>query len=179
MTPMVSHIIVLLGQGVVDERNASRNTCESYAYAFKLLFEFAADRLKVPPAKLCFEQIYDPLVLPFLSHRDTQHNNGPNSRNIRRAAIKSFMRFMQFRLPSALEQIQRGLAIPTKKVETKLIKHLPVSEMRAILDAPVPPAREGMRVRAMLLLCFDASLRVSELIGLQLNVLKLQWDASI
>ncbi|MCW5230131.1 tyrosine-type recombinase/integrase [Verminephrobacter eiseniae] len=179
MTPIASHITAFLRQRLVDERNASRNTCESYAYAFKLLFEFAADRLKVPPAKLCFEQIDAPLVVAFLSHLETQRNNGANSRNIRLAAIKSFMRFMQFRLPSALEQIQRVLAIPTKKVETKLIKHLTVSEMQAILDAPVPTDREGIRDRAMLHLCFAAGLRVSELIGLQLNDLKLQPDASI
>ncbi|MFX3699421.1 tyrosine-type recombinase/integrase, partial [Streptococcus suis] len=38
---------------------------------------------------------------------------------------------------------------------------------------------EGIRDRAMLHLCFAAGLRVSELIGLQLNDLKLQPDASI
>ena len=179
MTPIASHITAFLRQRLVEERNASRNTCESYAYAFKLLFEFAADRLKVRPAKLCFEQIDAPLVVTFLSHLETQRNNGANSRNIRLAAIKSFMHFMQFRLPSALEQIQRVLAIPTKKVETKLVKHLTVPEMQAILDAPVPTDREGIRDRAMLHLCFAAGLRVSELIGLQLNDLKLQPEASI
>ena len=179
MTPIASHITAFLRQRLVDERNASRNTCESYTYAFKLLFEFAADRLKVPPVKLCFEQIDASLVVAFLSHLETQRNNGANSRNIRLAAIKSFMHFMQFRLPSALEQIQRVLAIPTKKVETKLIKHLTVSEMQAVLDAPVPTDREGIRDRAMLHLCFAAGLRVSELIGLQLSDLKLQPDASI
>lgn len=179
MTPIASHITAFLRQRLVDERNASRNTCESYAYAFKLLFEFAAGRLKVLPAKLCFEQIDAPLVVDFLVHLETQRNNGANSRNIRLAAIKSFMQFMQFRLPSALEQIQRVLAIPTKKVETKLVKHLTVPEMQAILDAPVPTDRAGIRDRAMLHLCFAAGLRVSELIGLQLNDLKLQPDASI
>lgn len=179
MTPIASHITAFLRQRLVDERNASRNTCESYAYAFKLLFEFAANSLKAPPAKLCFEQIDAPLVVAFLSHLETHRNNGANSRNIRLAAIKSFMHFMQFRLPSALEQIQRVLAIPTKKVETKLVMHLTVPEMQAILDAPVPTDREGIRDRAMLHLCFAAGLRVSELIGLQLSDLKLQPDASI
>ncbi|ARU21339.1 tyrosine-type recombinase/integrase [Ralstonia pseudosolanacearum] len=179
MTPIAPHITAFLRQRLVDERNASRNTCESYAYAFKLLFEFAANRLKSPPAKLCFEQIDAPLVVAFLSHLETSRNNGANSRNIRLAAVKSFMHFMQFRLPSALEQIQRVLAIPTKKVETKLVKHLTVPEMQTILDAPVLVSREGIRDRAMLHLCFAAGLRVSELIGLQLNDLKLQPDASI
>ncbi len=179
MTLIASHITAFLRQHLVDERNASRNTCESYAYAFKLLFGFAADRLKTAPSKLCFEQIDAPLVTEFLSHLESRRGNGANSRNIRLAAIKSFMRFMQYRLPAALEQIQRVLAIPAKKAETKLVKHLTVEEMQAILDAPTPTTREGIRDRAMLHLCFAAGLRVSELIGLQLTDLKLQPDASI
>lgn len=179
MTPIAPHITAFLRQRLVDERNASRNTCESYAYAFKLLFEFMADRLKTPPAKLCFEQIDAPLVVEFLSHLENHRGNGANSRNIRLAAIKSFMRFMQYRLPAALEQIQRVLVIPAKKAETKLVKHLTVEEMQTILDAPDPSCREGIRDRAMLHLCFAAGLRVSELIGLQLTDLKLQPDASI
>lgn len=179
MTPIASHITAFLRQRLVDERNASRHTCESYAYAFKLLFEYVADRLKTPPSKLCFEQIDAPLVVDFLGHLESCRGNGANSRNIRLAAIKSFMRFMQYRLPAALEQIQRVLAIPSKKAETRLVKHLTVMEMQAILDAPVPTSREGIRDRAMLHLCFAAGLRVSELIGLQLTDLRLQPDVSI
>ena len=43
------------------------------------------------------------------------------------------MRFMQYRLPAALDQIQRVLAIPAKKTETKLVKHLTEEEMQAII----------------------------------------------
>ena len=51
--------------------------------------------------------------------------------------------------------------------------------MQAILDAPVPTRRDGIRDRAMLHLCFAGGLRVSELIGLHLTDLKLQPAASI
>lgn len=82
-------------------------------------------------------------------------------------------------MPTALEQIQRVLAIPAKKAETRLVKHLTVLEMQAILDAPIPTRREGIRDRAMLHLCFAGGLRVSELIGLRLDDLRLQPSASI
>ncbi|MCO8317479.1 tyrosine-type recombinase/integrase [Burkholderia multivorans] len=179
MTPIAPHITAFLRQRLIEERNASRNTCESYAYAFKLLFEFAAHRLKTTPAKLCFEQIDASLVADFLSHLERSRSNGANSRNVRLAAIKSFMKFMQYRLPATLDQIQRVLAIPAKKTESRLVKHLTVVEMQAILDAPVPTSREGIRDRAMLHLCFAAGLRVSELIGLKMADLRLQPEASI
>ena len=76
MTSIAPHITAFLRQRLIEERNASRNTRESYAYAFKLLFEFAADRLKTSPAKLCFEQIDVTLVADFLTHLERRRGYG-------------------------------------------------------------------------------------------------------
>src|SRR5438874_11063909 len=105
--------------------------------------------------------------------------NGAGSRNIRLAAIKSFMHYMEYRLPSALEQIQRILAIPAKKADTRLVRHLTAQEMPSILDAPDPTIRDGIRARAMLHLCFAGGLRVSELVGLRLEAMVLQPQANV
>jgi site-specific recombinase XerD len=179
MTPIASHITVFLQQYLPFERGASVNTCESYAYAFKLLFEYASNSLKITPSKLHLEQLDASLIVNFLNYLETIRGNGPNSRNIRLAAIKSFMHFMEYRVPTALEQIQRILAIPVKKADTRLVRHLTVEEMQAILNAPEPTNRDGIRDRAMLHLCFAGGLRVSELIGLRLDNLNLQPVASI
>jgi integrase/recombinase XerD len=179
MTPIASHITAFLQQRLPVERGASDNTCESYAYAFKLLFGYAGDCLKVAPSKLHLEQLDAPLIVNFLDHLEKTRGNGANSRNNRLAAIKSFMHFMEYRVPTALEQISRILAIPPKKAETRLVSHLTVEEMQAILNAPVPTTRDGIRDRAMLYLCFAGGLRVSELIGLRIDDLTLQPYASV
>jgi site-specific recombinase XerD len=179
MIPIAPHITAFLQQRLPIERRASPNTCDSYAYAFRLLFQYASDCLKIPPSQLQLEHLDASLIVNFLGHLETARGNGASSRNIRLAAIKSFMRFMEFRVPSALEQIQRILAIPAKKTDTKLVRHLTAQEMQSILDAPDPTARDGVRDRAMLHLCFVGGLRVSELIGLRLVDLTLQSQASI
>ncbi len=179
MTPIAPHITAFLTQRLPLERAASENTCASYAFAFKLLFAYASKRLKLPPSALCLEQLDAPLVLGFLHHLEAERGNGPGSRNSRLAAIKSFMHFLEYRVPAALEQIRRILAIPVKKADTRLVRHLTVEEMKAILDAPEPTTRDGIRDRAMLYLCFAGGLRVSELIGLRIDHLTLQGQASM
>jgi site-specific recombinase XerD len=179
MTLIASHITAFLQQHLPVERGATENTCESYAYAFKLFFQYASNCLKVTPSKLHLEQLDASLIVNFLDYLETKRGNGANSRNSRLAAIKSFMHFMEYRVPTALEHINRILAIPPKKVETGLVKHLTVEEMRAILNAPDPTTRYGIRDRAMLYLCFAGGLRVSELIRLRVDDLKLQPPASI
>ena len=179
MNPIASHITAFLQQFLPLNRGVSVNTCESYAYAFKLFFEYASNCLKVRPSELHLEQLDAPLIVDFLNYLETSRGNGPNSRNIRLAAIKSFMHFMEYRVPSALEQIRRILALPRKKTDTPLVKHLMVKEMQTILNAPDPTCRVGIRDRAMLLLCFAGGLRVSELIGLRIDDLTLQPTTSV
>jgi site-specific recombinase XerD len=179
MTPIASHITAFLRQRLPLERGASDNTCESYAYAFKLLLEYAGNCLKIAPSQLHLEQLDAPLIVNFLDHLETARGNGASSRNTRLAAIKSFMHFMEYRVPTALEQISSILAIPPKKAETRLVRSLTVEEMQAILDAPLPTTRDGIRDRAMIYLCFAGGLRVSELVGLRVDDLTLQPHASI
>jgi len=179
MILIAPHITTFLQQRLPIERRASPNTCDSYAHAFRLLFEYASVCVKLPPSQLCLEQIDAPLIVNFLNHLETTRGNSPASRNIRLAAIKSFMHYMEFRVPSALEQIQRVLAIPAKKTDIHLVKHLTAQEMQSILDAPDPTFRNGIRDRAMLHLCFAGGLRVSELIGLRIEDLMLQPQTSV
>jgi site-specific recombinase XerD len=86
---------------------------------------------------------------------------------------------MEYRVPSALEQIRRILAIPTKKTDTHLVKHLTAEEIQFVLNSPDPSTRMGIRDRAMLHLCFSGGLRVSELIGIRIDDLKLQPQATV
>jgi site-specific recombinase XerD len=48
-----------------------------------------------------------------------------------------------------LEQIRRILPIPLKKTESRVVQHLTVDEMQAILDAPNPTPWTGVRDRAL------------------------------
>lgn len=169
MTPFAPHVSAFLQERLPLERRASEHTCATYAHALRLLVEFAAQQHRTAPSALALEQFDPALVLAFLRHLEAVRHNTPTTRNVRLAAIKSFMRFVEYRVPSALEQVRRILAIPSKKTDTRLIAYLTAAEMQAILDAPDPGTRAGVRDRAMLHVTLAAGLRVSELVGLRLD----------
>lgn len=89
------------------------------------------------------------------------------------------MHYLEFRVPALLDHARQILAIPAKKFDTRLVRHLTVPEMQAVLDAPTPTTRAGLRDRAMLHLAFAAGLRVSELVGLRSADVSWQPHASI
>ncbi len=169
MTEIASLIEAFLRETLSRHRGASPHTCESYAHSFRLLFEFAAEKLKTAPSSLTLEQLDSRLVSTFLEYLEDTRKNTAETRNVRLAAIKSFYRFLEYRQPAALEQIRRVLAIPFKKTETRLVPYLLRDELQALLDAPDPATRDGIRDRAMLHLAVCAGLRVSELTGLRME----------
>jgi site-specific recombinase XerD len=169
MTPIAPHITAFLRERLPVERQASHHTTDTYTYAFILLFEFAGEKLCLAPSALELEHIDAPLVLDFLAHLQENRGNGSRTRNARLTAIKSFMRFVEHRVPSALDQVRRVLAIPAQRTDTPLVRHLDLGEAKAILDAPDPTTPSGIRDRAMLYLALAGGLRVSELVGLRLT----------
>jgi site-specific recombinase XerD len=167
MTSLAPHREAFLREHLVRHRGASQHTCDSYAYSFQSLFEFASLKLKAAPSALMLEQMDASLISAYLEHLEIHRLNTAETRNIRLAAIRSFFRFLQHREPAAIEQVRRVLAIPFKKTDTRLVPHLIREEMQALLDAPDPSTRVGVRDRAMLHIAVRAGLRVSELTGLR------------
>ena len=108
-------------------------------------------------------------MLDFLRHLEAGRGNSARTRNARLAAVNALFRYLEYRLPSCLDQARRIRAIPVKRTDEALVRHLTREEMQALLDAPDPRTVAGARDRAMLHLAFAAGLRVSELVGLGLD----------
>ena len=84
-------------------------------------------------------------------------------------AVKSFFRFLEFRYPDHLELAARVHAIPQKKGDVPALEYVDRDEVDALLMAPDTTTKSGTRDRAMLCLAYNAGLRVSELVGLGLD----------
>jgi site-specific recombinase XerD len=104
------------------------------------------------------------MVMAFLASLEAERGHRPSTRNTRFAAIPSFMRFVESRVPSILEQSRRILAMPPKKPDVPLVKHRSMAELHAILEAPDLRTRTGRRARALRHGCVAAGLRGSELL---------------
>jgi integrase/recombinase XerD len=179
MTSLAPHLSGFLREHLPKERRASQHTCEAYAQSFQLLLGFAANRLKIKPSKIEIERLDAPLILAFLEHLEKKRGDSVRTRNARLAAINSFFRFLEYRVPSCLDQARRIHAIPMKKTDQALVDYLARDELQALLDAPDTGTVSGIRDRAMLHLAFAAGMRVSELVGLRLDQIDRQGLATV
>ena len=150
MTPLAPHMEAFLREHLVRHRGVSQHTCDSYAYSFQSLFEFASQKLKVAPSALMLEQLDASLI--------------SSSWNIWRRYVATPRRHeISAWLPSgrssgfcstASQPLSNRFAAfwqsPSRKPTTRLVPYLAQEEMQALLDAPDPSTRMGVRDRAML-----------------------------
>jgi len=179
MSALAPHVAAWLRERLPLELDASRHTCETYTHALRLWFVYAAGRHGVLPSALELEQLDAATVAGFCEHLEQVRGNAARTRNARLAAIRSFMRFIEFRVPAMLEQVRQIRAIPMKRTDQVLVGYLDPVQIEALLNAPVLETRSGIRDRAMMHLCLAAGLRVSELVTLPTSALTLHADPAV
>lgn len=166
-TPLSTLLQSFFTDRLMKQRQASPHTIASYRDTFRLLLEFAYQRLKKPPSKLTLDELTETFIGAFLDHIQSDRHNGTRTRNLRLTAIRSFFHYAAFQEPSRSAQIQRVLAIPTKRHERPLIDFLTHPEIEALLTAPDKTTWAGRRDQALLMLAIQTGLRLSELIGMR------------
>jgi len=164
---------------LIRQREASPHTISSYRDTFRLLLLFAKERLRKPPSQLSFEEIDAPLLVAFLDDLEMTRKISARSRNLRLTAIRSFFNYVAYEEPAHALQIQRVLAIPSKRFSKALVKFLDTREIDALLSAPDRETWCGRRDYTLMLLAVQTGLRVSELTGLRQQDLHLGTGAHV
>lgn len=168
MTPPISVAPLLerfFTHRLMQQRQASAHTISSYRDTFCQFLKFVQQRSRKPPSRLTFEEIDAPLIVAFLASLE-RRGVSVRSRNLRLTALHSFFRYAAFEVPTHAAQIQRVLAIPSKRFTRTLVPFLTRPEVEALLAAPDPRTWSGRRDHAFLLVAVQTGLRVSEMTGL-------------
>ena len=157
---------------LVDERNLSRNTCESYRDTFKLLVPFACVQRGKQDYQLTMLDLSCELIRRFLDHLEEERGCCTDTRNQRLTAIRAFARFVASRDPSYVAWRGQISAIASKKTKSNPVAWLCVDEMRALLHVPDRTTRHGRFEYAILLFLYKTGARVSEATRLRVGDLQ-------
>jgi site-specific recombinase XerD len=87
-------------QRLMQQRRASPHTIASYRDTFRMLLQFAQQRLRKAPSALALEDIDALLVMAFLDELERVRGITARTRNLRLTAVHSFFRFVAFEVPT-------------------------------------------------------------------------------
>ncbi len=139
------------------ERNASRHTVVNYSVDLKSLNDFLKD--------MPIEKIDYVALRRYLAH--IKENNLAKVSIARKiATIRSFYRFL-FR--EGIVKVNPASSLSTPKRDRHLPKFLDENEVVKLLESPSGEGGSALRDRAILETLYSTGIRVSELVGLDIN----------
>ena len=166
MSPLAPVLQGFFTDKLIAQRQASPHTIAAYRDTCLLLLEFASGQARKQPCQLDIADLDAPLITAFLQHLETGRANTVATRNARLAAIRSLFRYAALHAPEHAAVISRVLAIPPKRSDRAIGRHLDAAEIDALLAAPGRSSWLARRDHALLLTAVQTGLRVSELTGL-------------
>jgi integrase/recombinase XerC len=146
-------------------RNASAHTVRAYESDLSQFLRHIAAAAGVRRADLTPSNLDRLAIRGFLADL---HKRGLSRASAARklAAARTFLRYLR---REGLTEDDSGTLVPTPKREVRMPAHLSEEEMVRLLEAPEADGPLGRRDRAILELFYASGLRLSELVGLDVD----------
>ena len=151
---------------LVMQRAVSPRTVACYRDAITLFLGFASTRLGRARTAMRLADLTPELIVAFLAHLEQERHNSVRSRNLRLTALRAFLKFAGRRDVTALQTVERALAVPMKRFERPLLGYLTRPEMLAVLGQP-GDGWTSRRDHLLLAMLYNTGARVSEIIGVR------------
>jgi integrase/recombinase XerD len=154
---------------LVCQRNLSPHTRDGYRDTFRLLLAFLSQRHHRPIDQLTLDTFSPEAILAFLDYLQSTRGNTARTRNVRLAAIRTFVRFVLGETVGVnfIGIGHRILAIPQKKSPKSVLGFMTREEIDAVLAATDPLTCSGQRDRLLFTFLYNTGARISEALQLR------------
>jgi len=146
-------------------RNVSPHTLRAYDSDLSQYLEFLTGHLKKPASAIQPREIDSQAVRAFL---DSLHRRGSSRASVARR-VSSLRAFGRWLVREGHIETDPASLVGAPKVEQKLPTHLDMKEIVAMIESADASTPLGRRDRAILELFYASGLRLSELVGLDLE----------
>jgi len=152
-------------------RNKSANTITSYRIALKLFIQFFEQVKNIEVFDLTVSMITSDSIVEFLDWLKNERNCSASTRNNRLSCLRSFYKYLVKQYDPSLITMLNDIAEIHKE---SVVKDQPPvilndEEIAAVLAAPNPDSRIGIRDRCFLTILYDSGCRSDELRSLRIQ----------
>lgn len=155
------------------ERGFSSNTIHSYRDTFMLFLKYMQDQ-GIKAERLFMKHITKEYVINFLEWLENERGCSVSTKNLRLTTIHSFLKYVQYQNPDRISEYQSIMSIEMKRVVKPVMNYLTIDEMKILLQQPDILKQKGRRDLAILSLMYDSACRVSELINISPQNVRLE-----
>ena len=151
------------------QRGAAPNTITSCRHTWNMLLGYAAGHHRVAVENVTFAMIDRAAVTGFLDHMQAARSWTAPTRNQRLACIRSFFTYAAAAEPTLAIYLADLAAIPRLNGPAAApVKYMTTDAVTALLAAPDPGTRLGLRDQFFMILMYDLAARDAEMLALTL-----------
>ena len=151
------------------QRGAAGNTITSCRHTWNMLLGYVAEHHHVAVEKVTFAMVDRATITAFLDHMQATKSWMASSRNQRLACIRSFFTYAAAAEPTLVIYLADLAAIPRLKgPAAPPVKYMTTDAVTALLAAPDPGTRIGLRDQFFMILMYDLAARDAEMLALSL-----------
>ncbi|MBE0451629.1 MAG: tyrosine-type recombinase/integrase [Clostridia bacterium] len=172
-TDFARYLNKYLARYLPDDQGSTPQTIDSYRYSFILFLKYIEETQRIPADKLKICDLTYKNVIGFLNWLQEKRGNGISTRNQRQAAINGFIHFLKYEYPDYMDEYQKILSIPFKRIPQKEVSYLKKDGVKLLINQVDLNSTNGLRDFVMLLLMYTTGIRVSELIQIRVKDLSL------
>jgi integrase/recombinase XerD len=151
------------------QRGAAGNTITSCRHTWNMLLGHAAGHHRVAVEKVTFTMLDRATVTGFLDHMQAARSWTASTRNQRLACIRSFFTYAAAAEPALAIYLADLAGIPRLNGPAAApVKYMTTDAVTALLAAPDPGTRLGLRDQFFMILMYDLAARDAEMLALNL-----------
>ncbi len=154
-------------------RGLSSRTVESYRQSIGMYCLFLKEADRISLANVSFDHVTRDSVVNFIQALRSRGCSASTC-NLRLSSLKSLLKYCadeDISLTSVFQVVRR---VPLTKVSRTPVHYMSQTAVKALLAQPDAKTAKGMRNRMILILLYDAGVRVQELVDLRVSDLQLQ-----
>src|SRR5665811_1572154 len=151
------------------QRGAAENTITSCRQTWNMLLGYIAEHHHIGVEKVTFTVVDRVTVTGFLEHMRATKSWTPSTYNQRLACIRSFFIYAAAAEPTLTIYLADLAAIPRLKAPAAApVKYMSTDAVTALLAAPDPGTRIGLRDQFFMILMYDLAARDAEMLAMNL-----------
>ena len=154
-------------------RGLSPRTIESYRESISMFCLFLKEANKTDFSKISFDHVTRDAVMKFVQSL-RERGCGASTCNLRLSSLKSLLKYCADEDIGLYAIYQDARRVPQMKTSRTPVQYMSEAAVKALLAQPDPKTAKGMRNRMIMILLYDAGVRVQELVDLKVSDLQLQ-----
>lgn len=157
------------------QRGVSPHTITACRHTWNMLLRYVAETRGVPLERVTFSIIDRACIVEFLDHMRATRSWTGATYNQRLACIRSFYRYAATAESTLAIYLADVNGIPQLKIAaTPTVRHLSTSAVAALLAAPDPAIKTGLRDQFFMILMYDVAARDAEMLALTVGDLDIR-----